>query len=114
MSNAKRKTIEEKFWIDREDLEGNAVDIINRLQGWIDQYGDTVRIEMNICYGGYSHYDDYFEIEGRYEREETDKEVERRLARAKKAQETRKKNREAKEAKERKELARLLEKYGEA
>lgn len=115
MSNAKRKMIQGNFYVDHYDLSGSATKIIQVLQEWVNQYGDSVHIDIDINRGWYD--DCEIEITGTYQRQETDEEFNKRIARQKKARETAKKKRAEekvkKEDEERKELARLLKKYGE-
>ncbi len=115
MSDVKRKMIEQEFYVTEYDLQGRVVEVIDTLQYFVNQFGDSAEIEIQIHYHGYDGAD--IECFGRYVRQETDKELDKRLTRAKKARATAKANRvkakAEKEEQERKMLADLLEKYGE-
>jgi transposase len=115
MSNAKRKKVRESFYVDIDQFEGKVVDIIRRLEADLESYGESAEIDIYIDYHAYGG-GSYIVCEGHYWRDETDKEMQKRLDREKKAREAEKKKRaEAKvkkEEQERKELARLLKKYG--
>lgn len=115
MSDIKRKMIEQEFYVTEYDLQGRLVEVIDLLQYFVNDFGDTAEIDIRLSYYGYDSAD--IEVKGKYFREETDEELERRITRAKKARATAKTNRAKakvkKEEQERKQLAKLLEKYGE-
>lgn len=105
---AKYKMVEVKEQV-YEDLEGSLEEILDNIQMYIDKYGKDAYF--------------YYEIEGwddgyrtyyiRYQRQETDAERNKRLAKARKEREQRKAAKVKQEEEERKELARLLKKFGE-
>lgn len=106
---AKYKMIRERSVEDIWSLDGKLSSVKEHIEWLIDQYGDDARMEIE-AYG----YDCYPELVVHYERQETDKERDKRLAQARKEREKKKAEKLKKEERERKELARLLEKYGES
>ena len=80
--------------------------MINTLQKKVDTYGDKALLEIE--YG----YDGDCDVIISYMEEETDKELEKRLALGKKKREANKADKVKQEERERKELAKLLAKYG--
>lgn len=107
---AKYKMISEHEKISLYDLEGSLEDVRDIFQSYIDKYGKEAHLSVEI---DRDYYDDYHVFYVNYEREETDKERDRRLAKAHKEREKNKAVKAKKEEKERVELARLLKKYGE-
>ena len=112
----KRKMKEEQITISLWDLDGSLEHARDYIDGLIDEYGKDAKLDQDTVYeyGG----DEYSVFQLRYEREETDAEMDKRLKAAVKAKERRKvqkaKDAVTKEAKERKELARLQKKFGES
>jgi len=88
------------------ELEGRLIDVIAELQLKVDAYGPETELELEYGYEGIA------DIIITYPEEETDKELERRLARGRKKREKNKAERVKKEARDRKELERLQKKYG--
>ena len=120
----KRKIIKEREQISLYDFDGSLEDVRKMLDNLIEKYGASAKLDHDYDYEPYSGCggwgcsgDRTYFFEVHYEREETDAEMEKRLATARKRRESRKatmaKKAAAKEEAERKELARLLEKYGE-
>ena len=120
----KRKMITERVKLDLYDFDGSLENVRNIIDGLIKEYGASAMLDHDYDHepysgcGGWGCSGDrvyYFEV--RYEREETDAEMEKRLATARKRRESLRANKAkkaaAKEEAERKELARLKEKYGE-
>ena len=90
-------------------LDGKLSDVKDYIEMLIEQYGEDAYMEIE-AYG----YDCYPELVVRYERQETDKERDKRLAQARKEREKKKAARLKQEERERKEFARLQKKYGES
>jgi hypothetical protein len=90
-------------------LDGKLVDVKDYIDDLIEKYGDDAYMEIE-AHG----YDCYPELVVQYDRQESDKERDKRLAVARKDRERRAKEKLAQEERERKELARLQKKYGES
>ena len=84
-------------------------DVKEYIERLIEQYGEDAYMEIE-AHG----YDCYPELVIQYQRQETDKERDKRLAQARKERERKAKEKAAREERERKELARLQKKYGES
>ena len=111
----KRKMVKEQIEISLWDLDGSLENARNYIDVLIAEYGKDANLDQDTVYeygGG-----EYTVFQLRYEREETDAEMDKRLKAAVKAREYRKvqkvKDAVKKEAQERKDLARLRKKYGE-
>ncbi len=102
---AKYKMIQEHEKISLYDLEGSLEDVRDTFQSYIDEYGKEAHLSVEI---DRDYYDDYHVFYVNYERQETDKERDRRLAKARKECEKNKAVKVKKEEKERAELVRLL------
>lgn len=106
---AKRyKTLTEYKRMDRYDIEGTLKKVIENLEEMREEYGEDSYLEL-------SAEDDYgceIGVSLRIERKETDKERDKRLAKAKKEREQAAKNREEREDKEKARLVDLINKYG--
>lgn len=107
---AKYKMIAEHEQISLYDLEGSLENVRDIIQSYIDEYGKEAHLSVEVDQG---YYDDCHVFYVNYEREETDKERNRRLAKAHKEREKNKAAKVKKEEKERAELVRLQKKYGE-
>ncbi len=90
-------------------LDGELSEVKHYIEMLIEQYGESARMEIE-AHG----YDCYPELAVWYDRQETDKERDKRLAQARKEREKKAKEKAAQEERERKELARLQKKYGES
>jgi hypothetical protein len=90
-------------------LDGKLADVKDYIESLIEKYGSDSYMEIE-SYG----YDCYPELVVRYERQETDAERDKRLAKARKERERNKAAKLKQEERERKELARLQKKYGES
>ena len=108
---SKYKMIAEHEQISLYDLEGSLEDVRDTFQSYIDKYGKEAHLSVEIDRSDY--YDDYHVFYVNYERQETDKERNRRLIKARKEHEKNKVAKAKYEEKERKELVRLQKKYGE-
>lgn len=120
----KRKIIKERVKLDLYDFDGSLESVRNTIDSLIEQYGASAMLDHDYDYEPYSGCggwgcsgDRTYFFEVHYEREETDAEMNKRLATARKRRESLRANKAkkaaAKEEAERKELARLQEKYGE-
>ena len=87
-----------------DDLEGQLCDISHFLHELANEYGNDAYISID-------QYGDTVDVEVSWTRQETDVERDKRLAKALKVREARKIERAAVEDRERAELARLQEKY---
>ena len=96
-----KKMVIERYGDITYQLEGKATSVVSFLNGLIEKYGESVCLDID-----YSK-----EFVAYYEREETDKEYEKRLAREKKAREDKKIEKLKKEERERKEFERLKAKF---
>jgi hypothetical protein len=91
-----------------EFFEGSLIQLMAELQGFMDDYPDHKDLEILI-----DHYCESVDIELRGTRLETDKERDKRLAKARKERERKAEMKASREVAEKQELKRLLEKYGE-
>lgn len=99
-----RESVNEDIW----SLDGKLSDVRNYIDRLIDEYGENACMDIER-----DGYDCYVELYVHYERQETDKERDKRLAVARKEREKRAREKAQIEERERKELARLQKKYGE-
>lgn len=106
---AKYRVIREREAECISSLDGKLSEVKHYIEMLIEQYGDDAYMEIE-AHG----YDCYPELVVEYDRQETDKERDKRLAQARKERERRAKEKLAQEERERKELARLQKKYGES
>ena len=100
--------------LDVYDFEGSPEDVIERMQAYAAHHDSLGHYDLSIdiCQvGGYGG-DTYVEVECRYTRSETDKERDKRLAKAKKEREKAVKDDLIKQQKERAAYERLKTKYG--
>lgn len=106
---AKYKMIRERAEEDIYALDGKLIDVKEYIERLIEQYGENAYMDIER-----DGYDCYVELYVQYERQESDKERDKRLAVARKEREKKAKEKAAQEERERKELARLQKKYGES
>lgn len=104
---AKYEIIRDKSREDIESLAGKLSDVRDHINWLIEDHGEDAWIEIEHGYDGYAEVYIYFD------REETDRERNKRLTKARKECDKKVAAKAAKEEKERKELTRLLKKYGE-
>ena len=88
------------------EFDGLVSDVILTLEDKVIKYGPNAYLEIE--YG----YDGECDVIISYKEEETDKELEKRLARGRKKRDKNKADKEKKEIRERKEFDRLQKKYG--
>ena len=103
--NIKRKMVDEKRSVDLYSFEGKLNDVREYLNELEKEYGADAKLDLQWDY-------DYVGMHIHYQRLETEKEAEKRVAKARKVRERNKANKLKQEEAERKELARLLKKYG--
>lgn len=103
----KHKMIRDKVSLDIYDFEGRLCNIRRYVDELEEKYGQEAQVEFEYGYEGLEG------IEIHFDRKETDKERNKRLAKACKERENKKIAKAKKEEKERAELARLIKKYGE-
>jgi hypothetical protein len=99
-----KEMITEQYGVITYLLEGTGTSVIRSLNKIIEEVGETFYIEKDYHY----YDDDGFDLVGYYEREETDKEYEKRLAAEKKARD---KKKQVEEERDRKEYERLKAKF---
>lgn len=104
---AKYKIIRDEYKIDFNHLEGKISEVREYLNELANEYGEDA--ELDFVYG----YEGIEDLAIHFCREETDKERNRRLTKARKEREKNKAAKVRYEEKERVEFARLLKKYGE-
>ena len=106
---AKYKMICERAEEDIWCLDGKLSDVKEYVERLIEKYGDDACMDIER-----DGYDCYVELYVEFERQESDKERDKRLAVARKEREKKAKEKAVQEERERKELARLQKKYGES
>jgi len=92
--------------VDIGEFDAKIIDVITILQDKVIEYGPDVTLEIEY------EYDGVCSVLISYEEEETDKELEKRLALGRKKREQNKRDKVSKETRERKTLERLQKKYG--
>ena len=104
---AKYEIVRDRSMEHMDSFEGKLSDVRDHINWLIDDHGEDAWIEIEHGYEGYAEVYVYFN------REETDKERNKRLTKARKEREKNKADKVKQEAAERKEFARLQKKYGE-